>query len=412
MRKSAIIIALFSACALFYVCSQQTDESVTQGVQLYNQNELEKALPHFKTASEKTGDSEAFAYLAETYRRLGEKKEAREAAEKSLEIEPCNSFAHVSLSYLYNPMYGDWEGADRDKAWAHIQKGIECDPNDGNIWLAAWTEAIYQKDREIEGKSLNMLIKTGFLTPTILAFNRWMLLHLPQDAILLTNGDMDTYPAVALQETEGFRSDVTVMNYSLLNTRWYQQHIQDRYNVRFPLTDEELDNLKATKDKKDKLKTVASRIMGEIIRAKAENRFERPVAISITVGDFSFAEGFEDHFVLMGAYNLWSDQKVEPNHDLDAIKTSLESLNISDFTGPFVSAADRSPVRIVSTKKIALNFTELAILVIKEKTAMNQPDKALSMLRWAERANETIIKEPEISAKLEELRNSITNSGQ
>ncbi|UCE65035.1 MAG: hypothetical protein JSU85_09135 [Candidatus Zixiibacteriota bacterium] len=409
MRKSEITMAIFSACFLFCLCSPQANDSLTQGIELFNHNELDKALPYFEAAGEKTGDSEAFAYLAETYRRLGMRQEALEAAEKSLEIEPCNSLAHTALAYLFNPMYGDWEGADRDKAWAHIQKGIECNPNDGNVWLAAWTEAIYRKDREIESKSLKTLIETGFLTPAVLAFNRWMLQHLPQDAILLTNGDMDTYPAVALQETEGFRSDVTVMNYSLLKTRWYQEHIQNRYNIKFPLSDEELDKLKATKDKKDKLKTVTSRIMEEVIKAKADNRFDRPIAISITVGDFSFAEGFEDHFILKGAYNLWSDDVVESNYDVDAIKSSLESLNISDFSGPFVSAADRSPVRIVSTRKIALNFANLAILVINEKTAMNQPDEALSMLRWAEQANKTIIKDPEIAAELKELEDSISN---
>jgi len=407
MRKTAILMALFSACLLFGACSQQTDDSLTQGIGLYNQNELEKALPYLKSASEKTGDSETLAYLAETYRRLGMKEEALGAADKSLEVDPCNSFAHVTLSYLYNPMYGDWQAADRDTAWFHIQKGIECNPNDGNVWLASWTEAIYRKDRETESRSLKMLVETGFLTPAILAFNRWMLQHLPQDAILLTNGDMDTYPAVALQETEGFRRDVTVMNYSLLNTRWYQQHIQDRYNARFPMTDEELDSLKATKDKKDKLKTVASRIMGEIVKAKAENRFDRPLAISITVGDFSFEEGFKDHFVLMGAYNLWSDEETEPNYDLDAIKTSLKSLNFNDFAGPFVSAADKSPVRIVSTRKIALNFPNLAILVIKEKMAQNQRDEALDMLQWAQRAEKVVIKEPEIAAKLEQIKSDI-----
>ena len=132
--------------------------------------------------------------------------------------------------------------------------------------------------------------------------------------------------------------------------------------------------------------------MSELIKAKSENKFGRPIAISITVGDFSFAEGFEDHFNLMGAFNLWSDKKAESNYDIDAVKTSLESLNINDFAGPFISAEDKSPVRIVSTRKIALNFTNLAVLVIKDKTALNQHDEALNMLQWAQRANKTIIK--------------------
>lgn len=395
---------------LTLTCSSPEEYSLEQARDLYIQDKLEDALPLFQQVTSESGaGADAFAYLADTQRRLGDKENALKSAQEALQIDSCNSFAHMVLSYLYNPMYGEWPGADREKAWQHIQKGIQCDSGDGNIWLAAWTEAIFRGDKEVESKSLRMLVETGFLTPAILAYNHWMLQNLPQNAMILTNGDMDTYPAVALQEVEDFRPDVVVVNYSLLNTRWYQKHLQNRYGVKFPLTDEELDNLYPTKEKHDRLSTVASQIMKEICAARTRGEFDFPVAISITVLDLSFVKNLENHIILKGAYNLLSTEPADINYDIEAIRSSLESLNIGVFTGPFASEMDRSPVRRTHTRKIASNFPNLAILVIEKYIALDRSDEALYMLDWAEQMEKSVIKDPEIKARLKDIRESITD---
>jgi hypothetical protein len=72
------------------------------------------------------------------------------------------------------------------------------------------------------------------------------------DAILFTNGDNDTFPLWYLQDVEGIRRDIRIVNLSLLNTNWYIKQLkhEEPYGAKkvpISIDDAEIDRLNVTR---------------------------------------------------------------------------------------------------------------------------------------------------------------------
>ncbi len=129
-------------------------------------------------------------------------------------------------------------------------------------------------------------------------YGRNMIEFLDENAILITNGDNDTFPLWYLQQVEGVRPDVEIVNLSLIQINWYIKQLKER-GLPTSLTFDQIEKMRpywVRDPDTDELTLVTLRdiALHDIIRS---NGWNRPVYFAVTVDDFM---GYYDNLELEG----------------------------------------------------------------------------------------------------------------
>lgn len=119
------------------------------------------------------------------------------------------------------------------------------------IWIGFGVLMIREwLSKAVKNRSTNAVLATviGLIAvPMLMASQEWddhdrsnktlaldharnMLATCDKNAILITNGDNETYPLWYIQEVEGYRTDVRIFNYNLLGTDWQNLQMFNRVN--------------------------------------------------------------------------------------------------------------------------------------------------------------------------------------
>jgi len=132
---------------------------------------------------------------------------------------------------------------------------------------------------------------------------------LDENAIIFTNGDNDTFPIWYLQAVEKFRTDVTVVNLSLVNLPWYVKQLK---NADPPLdiayTDKEIDELKHRRyvdpeTGRETVLMIKDFVVHDIIISNVKNA-KRPVFFAVTIPSENMIRYFSNLQMEGMAYRL------------------------------------------------------------------------------------------------------------
>jgi tetratricopeptide (TPR) repeat protein len=398
-----LIPAVLIVFLLVSGCSEMREATLERGVQLFLENRLDDALPVLEASTKLWKENpETFAWLAECLRRLERFDEAAEAAHKALLLDTEHAFAHTVLGDLFNPQLSTWGRVDADSTWFHLREAVKYDPGDGNAWSSLWVQAMMRGDLEMEQTAAIRMIDSGFLSKPLLAYNRWQLEHLPENAILLTNGDMDTYPAAALRAKEGLREDVALVNLSLLNLPWYQRLMAERYDL--PLVSE-VDQPARSVD--GELVIPARQVVRSWMDLQKAGKLGRPLCAAITVADPEFTPDAAERMALCGPYYEICPAPVVSEVNVARLKTSLDGIDPPQFEGEFATPIDRSPVRQGGTNRLATNVTSAMLRYAHALADEDRWDEAGMMLAQAEEFDSKILAGGAYAEHMQALRDTI-----
>ncbi len=166
----------------------------------------------------------ALVNLGTAYEYSGEKEAALIAGRRAVEIDPDNPEALAFLGHMLAKYEDDAEAATK-----LLERCIEIAP-DHKFGLST-VAAICLKSGELakSDRVLKAVFDQRIIATPLQDFAYNLLVGLPPGAVLVTNGDNDTFPCLALQVGMGFRKDVAVINWHLLRVPAYAEAVFVRY---------------------------------------------------------------------------------------------------------------------------------------------------------------------------------------
>lgn len=264
------------------------------------------------------------------------------------------------------------------------------------IGFGGWDKA---KEQLIE------LGKKNYFPPMLKDYAYNLLNTVDADAILFTQGDNDTYPLLSLQEYDGVRKDVSVVNINLLNVHQIASLMRDRFRVPISYNDSFLATYQPKKDPVTGKIILAQEILINNIIENAP-KFNRPVYFSTTVARDNIGK-HQENLVMEGLAWRVVAKKSKDSTDIDkVIKNMTEKYRLDNIEQKEVWSANLSPI----TRKVlglGINYGACYRVMGLHFENQKETDKAVNSYKNMAKIVQAIGREdmmPVILEKLLELK--------
>ncbi len=368
MKRTTIYIML---ALLLFACSKKEEEKSAQfteaGANLFYQH-YDRQIGNRHTVIDSAifvleeavrldpENTEAHYFLAEALSRRNFKADEFYSSDFTGEL---NYFATRTAHGHYMKAFqedGGYSG-QKHRLWPWEKLSTEW----GNIALGY----LYRGDSTKAIEALRDGHDLGGFDDMFLEFSRNYLLCAPDSAILITDGDMDTYGLLYLQLMEGFRRDVSIVNLSLLNMDGYIRYQRD-IGLPIPLTDEEIDSLAPYIFGTNRVVYIYDKVLGIIDAAR-----KRPLAFTVNVSPATLGD-YDERLSLEGlVYRVTS----KPGSGMDLERSRQHFLAMS---------FEHLPERLKipgngSIDKVALNYGTLGIQIGSALLSAGRIDDAIQI---------------------------------